>query len=266
MKTRLLFLLPALLLAISTFGQNLIYLPWEFAGGPPSPVRSIALHQGTLYAGTDLGLYKRPESGGVWVQQPGTPGLAVLFVQANASAVVAVFQGGVHNWTIGHSTLDIFNSLDGGATFVKRRSHEYNYWTVTSNPHPMNRTDYTYLYALGDSSFALTARSCDYGCRYTQLVSTNDGRDWFYKNLSSNISYATSTRNPYAMQGDSFAVLQFDSLHLVATADFQRLAATEIAPPLTGQAAGLAWVQDRITVTFQDGRYAYSDIWAKIGL
>ncbi len=256
MTTRLLSLLPVLLLALSTFAQQQIYLPWEFAGGPPCPVRDVVLHAGILYAGTDCGLYKKPESGGVWEQQVGTPDSTVLFLAANAGAVVAVFrQIGGYYYT-GNSALYFFSSTDNGASFVQQYRYDYNNWYDTYGYVPI-QTDFSQLYAFGDSTFVLAARRCEYGCKYVRVVSTNNGQNWSDEVLPG--FYYRHPLNPSAEQGDTIATFDFDQLVLFNAADLQQLAAIPIVPPLDSAVAGLTWVNNRLAVTFEKGSYAYAD-------
>ena len=255
MKNRLILLLPALLFATFAFGQHDLYLPWEFAGGPPCPVRDVVLHEGTLYAGTDCGLYKRLESGGVWEQQSGTPDSTVLFLAANAGAVVAVFRQYYWQYNVGYYALHFFNSTDSGASFVRQYRYEYNHWYDTYGYVPV-QTTFSRLYALGDSSFALGARTCDHGCRSADLVSTDQGQHWAYQFLGSNYQYFLPH---FASQADTVAIFDFDSLRLVAASNFQRITSSKIVPTFQSEAAGLVWTNDRITVAFQNGRYAYTD-------
>lgn len=258
MKNRLFALLPALLLATCILGQETMYLPWEFAGGPPCQIRDVLLHHGTLYAATECGLYKRPESGGIWEQQADTPDSTVLFLAADTDAIVAVFNEKINQWSYGRQRLHIFNSTDNGVSFQRRYSYDHNFWTTSGNPHAPGPDYINRLYALGDSSFAVSIRTCPMGCLYVQIGSTDLGAHWEKRYLTSN-SWARAL-NPYAVQADTFAVFNDDSLKFFQTADLHQLAAAAL--PLgnyTDVAAGLAWVDDRITVTFQDGRYAYSD-------
>lgn len=258
MKNRLFACLPALLLATCTFGQQSIYLPWEFAGGPPCPVNEVLLHQGVLYAATDCGLYKRPENGGIWQQQPNTPEGTVLFLAANAGAIVAVFNQKIYQWTYGHQVLDIFNSTDNGASFQQRHSYEHNFWTSSGNPHASGPDFINRLYALGDSSFVLSVRTCPLGCSYLQIGSTDLGEHWDQRYVPT-YNWARAV-NAYTVRADTVAVFNDDSLKIFQAADLQQLAA--VAIPFgnsTDRAAGLAWVNNRFTVTFEDGRYAYSD-------
>ncbi|MCY7328077.1 MAG: T9SS type A sorting domain-containing protein [Saprospiraceae bacterium] len=260
MKNRLLLLLPALMFTIFAFGQHQIYLPWEFAGGPPCPIRDVVLHQGILYAATDCGLYKRPESGGIWERQPGTPDLAALFVAANAGAVVAVFRRIEGYYDIGNSALYFFSSKDNGASFVYQYHYEYNNWYDTYGD-VAAETDFSRLYAFGDSTFVLAARQCERGCIYVRVASTDNGQNWTYEALPG--FYYNFPLNPSAEQGDTIATFNFDQLILSNTADLQQLAVIPIVPPLDSTAAGLTWVNNRLTVTFEKGSYAYADTLAQ---
>ncbi len=260
MKNRILLLLSALMLTTMLSAQNPIYLPWEFAGGPPCPINDVVLHNGILYAATDCGLYRRPESGGTWEQQPNTPDSTVLFIAANAGAIVAVFNQVVTNGSlIGNSLLSIFNSTDNGASFTQRYSYDYNYFAYYPPHGASNHTDFVRLYALGDSAFVLTANSCDYGCRYIRTVSVDNGQNWVRNNVPNYFFPLGSLLNPYAVQGDTVASFNFDSLELVATSTLQHLSSVKIPPTITGQAVGLTWVNGRITVAFRSGHYAYTE-------
>ncbi len=261
MKNRFILFLPAFLWLTFAFGQQGTYLPWEFAGGPPCPINDVVLHNGTLYAATDCGLYKKPESGGVWEQQADTPDSTVLFLAANAGTVVAVFRKDVP-WTIfntGYSTLRFFNSTDQGATFSSRFSSEnYNYIAPSGGQYPWHM-DPNGLYALGDSTFVLSVYDCPMGCHYAQIASTNNGRTWSRRDLPS--YQQPHFLNPYAVQADTVAIFNFDSLQFLHISDLQHLTAIKIPAALTtmGEAAGLSWVDNRITITFQDGHYAYTN-------
>ncbi len=258
MKNPLFLLLPALLLATGTLAQQTMYLPWEFAGGPPCPVNDVLLHQGVLYAATECGLYKRPENGGIWEQQPNTPDSTVLFLAANTDVMVAVFNQKINLWNYGSQRLHIFNSTDNGVSFQRRYHYDHNFWTTSGNPHAPGPDFINRLYALGDSSFALSVRTCQMGCYYLQIGSTNDGLHWDRRYLSS--PFGARSINPYAVQSDTVAVFNYDTLKLFQANDLQLL--TTIGTPfggLTDHTIGMTWVNERLTVTFQEGWYAYTD-------